>query len=70
MRRSLKKEFRTLARKQSYTFEQLWPRVQAIMVRNFAWLSSDFTTNDLWLLARRRGWIRETRIGRLQVRIS
>ena len=70
MRPSLKSEFRALCRRKSYTFEQLWPRIQAIMTRNFVWLASDFTTNDLWLLARKRGWIRETRTGRLVVTVN
>jgi hypothetical protein len=43
--------------------------VQDIMVRNIGWLGADFTTNDLWLYARRRGWIQETSRGTLIVNV-
>jgi hypothetical protein len=67
--RSLKNGFRALVRRRSYTFEQLWPKVQDVLVNNILVLASDFTTNDLWLYARTKGWIHETRTGRLIVHV-
>jgi hypothetical protein len=68
VRPSLKAEFRKLNGR-SYTFYQLWPKVQDMMVRNFVWLPCDFNTNDLWFYARKRGWIRESPRGRLTVTV-
>jgi hypothetical protein len=67
MRRSFKPEFRQLNRSRPYSFKKLWSKVQDIMAHNIGWLAADFTTNDLWLYARRRGWIQETSRGTLIV---